>query len=79
MKVISFKINDDDYQALKKIVLEHELNFTKLFQPITREIISRELTGNSILSYTFEKNSDLYFYVSQIRDLATKILKSERK
>lgn len=74
MKVISFKVNDDVYDALRK----EGVSFRAIFEPIAIKL-SKHSCKNKYTVGIRKQNSTLYSDVSQIQQIATKILKSEVK
>jgi len=74
MKVISFKVDDDVYLALRK----QGVSFRSIFEPIAIKL-SNHSCKNKYTGGIQKKNSTLYSDVSQIQQLATKILHGEVK
>jgi len=74
MKVISFKVDDDVYDALRK----KNLSFRAIFEPIAIDI-AHNRSGKKYTSGIRKNSSTLYSDISQIQQLATKILHGEVK
>ena len=71
MKVISFKVNDKTYYALRK----KNVSFRSIFEPIAIEIATNNRRKSKYTRVYKRNDSDLYIYVKDIQKLATKILK----
>jgi hypothetical protein len=71
MKVISFKVNDKTYYALKK----KKMSFRSIFEPIAIEIAQNNRRGMKYTGCIPKNSNDLYIYVKGIQKTATKLLK----
>lgn len=71
MKVISFKVNDKIYYALKK----KKISFRAIFEPIAIELAQNNRRGVKYTGCIPQNSNDIYIYVKDIQKIATKILK----
>lgn len=72
MKVISFKVDDKIYHALKK----KNVSFRVLFEPLATQL-ARNNTGKTKYTGVYHQNSsDLYIYLSQAKKEIEKMMKS---
>jgi hypothetical protein len=71
MKVISFKVNDKIYYALKK----KKVSFRSIFEPIAIQLAQNNRRGVKYTPVYKQNNGDLYIYVKEIQQTATKLLK----
>jgi hypothetical protein len=74
-RVISFKVDDDVYFALKKIIATKKLSFRSLFEPLAVELAKNNTEG---LKYTgvYHKNyDDLYINLIHLQKTLDKIIK----
>ena len=63
MRVISFKVGEDEYVSFKKFIENRHLNFTKFLRPIVQEVVSNQSNPNKYTRYTSQKDADLYFAI----------------
>ena len=75
MKVISFKVDDAVYNALRS----RGQSFRSIFEPIAIELSQNNRSGKKYTSGIRKNSSTLYSDISQIQQLATKILHGEVK
>ena len=75
MKVISFKVDDEVYLALRK----KNLCFRAIFEPIAIELSQNLSCRTQYTDGIRKRNCELYSDVSEIHRIATKILKSGGK
>ncbi|KYK20871.1 hypothetical protein AYK25_04335 [Thermoplasmatales archaeon SM1-50] len=71
MKVVSFRVSDEVYDALK----QEKVSFRDLFEPVAKDIAQ----SNS-MSYTAgirNRKSEVYECVKEIQQLVVKVLGSE--
>ncbi|MCJ7571753.1 MAG: hypothetical protein MUO82_07740 [Candidatus Thermoplasmatota archaeon] len=76
MKLISFKVDNQDYDRIKKIVKEQKLNFTLLFKPIAHNIASGNAQPTKYTKGIPQNSDELYIYISQLKKIIDKIIKS---
>ena len=71
MRVVSFKVSDDVYTALRS----KKMSFRAIFEPIAVKIAQNNRSETQYTGGIRKNSSDLYSDISQIQKLATKILK----
>jgi hypothetical protein len=75
LKVISFKVSENDYQLFKQFVKERHANFTKCLQPIIHDIVSKQKQPNEYTKYTFKKNDTLCQDLVLVKKIVEKMIK----
>ena len=66
MRVISFKVDEDEYVSFKKFIKNRHLNFTKFLRPIVQEVVSKQSLPNEYTRYTSQKDAELYQAIKNV-------------
>lgn len=71
MKVIAFKVDDNTYEALRKKF--KNCSFRAIYEPITLQLLKNSKEGVRLPQFTTKNLTDLYIYVSQLKEMIGKI------